>query len=287
LQSHLQCHLDKITSMNLLAFDTSTELMSIAVQREEDGGQVTVWQHTAPGGAQTSAHLIPAIQGLMAQANLKFEQLHAIVFGCGPGSFTGLRTACSVAQGLAFGANLPVLPVPTLLAVAEEARHQHAPQSAPWQVWALLDARMDEMYAACYEFKGSGWNEIAGGSLIRPEDLEADPNTVLAGNVFAACGARLAARQPAPSPASALSPPCASSAASASASASTQATASLPPPDTTHWLDALPTAAALLRLAPALLAAGGALPADQALPLYIRDKVAKTTLERSAEKAVA
>lgn len=240
--------------MNLLAFDTSTELMSIAVQCGGDGsngGKTTVWQHTAPGGAQTSAHLIPAIQGLMAQAKLEFGQLQAIVFGCGPGSFTGLRTACSVAQGLAFGANVPVLPIPTLLAVAEEARHQHAPQQAPWQVWALLDARMDEMYAACYEFNGSEWNEIAGGSLIRPEDLVVGAHTVLAGNVFAAYGARLP----------------------------TQA------PGATERLEVLPTAAALLRLAPALLAAGGALPADQALPLYIRDKVAKTTLERAVERA--
>lgn len=251
--------------MNLLAFDTSTELMSIAVQCGGGGAKTTVWQHTAPGGAQTSAHLIPAIQGLMAQANLKFEQLHAIVFGCGPGSFTGLRTACSVAQGLAFGANVPVLPIATLLAVAEEARHQHAPQKSPWQVWALLDARMDEMYAACYEFNESEWNEIAGGSLIRPEDLGAGPHTVLAGNVFAAYGTRL----PAPAPKSTEAFP---------STGSTQ-------PGVHQWLEALPTAAALLRLAPALLAAGGALPADQALPLYIRDKVAKTTLERAVEKA--
>jgi tRNA threonylcarbamoyladenosine biosynthesis protein TsaB len=244
--------------MNLLAFDTSTELMSIAVQCGGDGdndGKTTVWQHTAPGGAQTSAHLIPAIQDLMAQAKLEFGQLQAIVFGCGPGSFTGLRTACSVAQGLAFGANVPVVPIPTLLAVAEEARHQHASQQAPWQAWALLDARMDEMYAACYEFNGSGWNELAGGSLIRPEDLVLGAHAVLAGNVFAAYGARLPA------------------------AASTQ------PPGATLRLEALPTAAALLRLAPALLAAGGAVSADQALPLYIRDKVAKTTLERAVEKA--
>ena len=248
--------LDKLTLMKLLAFDTSTELMSIAVQRGGGESVATVWQHTAPGGAQTSAHLIPAIQGLMAQANLKFEQLQAIVFGCGPGSFTGLRTACSVAQGLAFGADVPVLPIPTLLALAEEARYQHAPHLAPWQVWALLDARMDEMYAACYEFDGSKWNEIVGGSLIRPEDLDGGVSAALAGNVFAVYGSRLPA-----------SP------------------GGIHQPRAMDRLEALPTAAALLRLAPSLLAAGGALPADQALPLYIRDKVAKTTLERAVGKA--
>ena len=250
--------MNKITPMNLLAFDTSTELMSIAVQRGGGDSVATVWQHTAPGGAQTSAHLIPAIQGLMAQADLKFEQLQAIVFGCGPGSFTGLRTACSVAQGLAFGAHVPVLPIPTLLAVAEEARHQHAPHLAPWRVWALLDARMDEMYAACYEFNMNQWNEIVGGSLIRPEDLGGGAPAALAGNVFAAYGARL------PASLGGTHPPCAM-----------------------DRLEALPTATALLRLAPVLLAAGGALPADQALPLYVRDKVAKTTLERAVEKAAS
>src|SRR5690348_11811729 len=118
--------------MKLLAFDTSTEVMSIAVAH---GAQL--WQHTGAGGAQASSTLIPAIQALMAQAGLQFEQLDAIAFGRGPGSFTGLRTACSVAQGLAFGAsarllpgaNVPsqvrVLPIDTLLAVAEEARCQH------------------------------------------------------------------------------------------------------------------------------------------------------------------
>ena len=97
--------------------------MSIAVQRGTGDG-ATLWQHNAAGGAQTSTHLIPEIQRLMALAQLRFEDLDAIVFGAGPGSFTGLRTACSVAQGLAFGAAVPVLPVDTLLAVAEEARWQ-------------------------------------------------------------------------------------------------------------------------------------------------------------------
>ncbi|MES2879298.1 MAG: tRNA (adenosine(37)-N6)-threonylcarbamoyltransferase complex dimerization subunit type 1 TsaB [Pseudomonadota bacterium] len=233
--------------MTLLAFDTSTDMMSIAVQRTLDGAP-QVWQHTAPGGAQTSANLIPLIQNLMTQAGLKFDQLDAIAFGCGPGSFTGLRTACAVAQGLAFGAKVPVLPIDTLLAVAEEARFQHAAGLATWQVQALLDARMDEMYAACYAFDSGVWTQTKGHSLIRPEDLVAEPDLAQAGNVFAVYVARLDE-------------------------------VSVP------RINALPTAAALLRLAPALLAAGGAVPADQALPLYIRDKVAKTTAERAAEKA--
>jgi tRNA threonylcarbamoyladenosine biosynthesis protein TsaB len=250
--------------MNLLAFDTSTEMMSVAVSRTLSDADQTVqlWQHTAAGGAQTSAHLIPAIQDLMAQANLQFSQLDAIVFGSGPGSFTGLRTACATAQGLAFGANVKVLPVDTLLAVAEEARFQHAADLATFPVLALLDARMNEVYAARYCFESGQWTQTMGHGLIRPEELMSDAGCTWAGNVFAVYGARL--------PVSSASAPAASAS---------------PATDVARGVDALPTATALLRLAPALLAAGGAVRADQALPLYIRDKVAKTTLERAAEKA--
>ena len=97
--------------MNLLALDTSTDTLSIAVQRGD-----AVWEHSGPGGPQTSTELIPAILALMAQAGLEFAELRAIVFGRGPGSFTGLRTACSVAgpkspstssRGVVSGANEP------------------------------------------------------------------------------------------------------------------------------------------------------------------------------------
>jgi tRNA threonylcarbamoyladenosine biosynthesis protein TsaB len=234
--------------MNLLALDTSTETMSLAVQRTHHGVS-QVWRHTAPGGPQTSAQLIPAIQQLMVQAGLHFGQLTAIVFGCGPGSFTGLRTACSVAQGLALGAHIPVVPVDTLLAVAEEARHQQAPDAPAFKVMALLDARMDEMYGACYFFESGNWSQTMAHSLIQPESLNAGKDCTLAGNVFVPYGARMAAHKG-------------------------------------LRVEALPTASALLRLAPALLAGGAAMDAEQALPLYIRDKVAKTTEERASEKAI-
>jgi len=234
--------------MKLLAFDTSTELISIAVTRPV-GGVAQVWQHTGAGGAQASSGLIPAIEQLMAQAELRFDELDAIAFGQGPGSFTGLRTACSVAQGLGFGAGRPVLPMDTLLTVAEEARQCNAADQSHVRVLALLDARMDEMYAAHYEFDSGVWKQREDYRLIRPEDLALQGSTVLAGNVFAAYGERL---------------PVA--------------------PEVPRW-PALPTAMAMLRLAPALLAAGHAVEPAQALPRYIRDKVAKTTLERAAEKA--
>lgn len=234
--------------MKLLAFDTSTELISIAVMRVVEG-QVRVWQHTGAGGAQASSALIPAIETLMAEAELRFEALDAIAFGRGPGSFTGLRTACAVAQGLGFGAGVPLLPVDTLLAVAEEARAQQAPQQQRLRVLALLDARMDELYAAPYEYADGRWQQRDDFSLLKPEHVLLHGSEALAGNVFAEYGERLPV-----------------------------------PPNVPCW-QALPTAAAMLRLAPPLLAQGNAVGAAEALPRYIRDKVALTTAERAAAKA--
>ena len=247
-------------TMNLLAFDTGTEFTSIAVCTTRNG-RAQQWQHTAGGGAKASTDLIPAILDLMQQAGLSLQALDAICFGSGPGSFTGLRTACSVAQGLAFGAGVPVLAVDSLLSVAEEARHTAFAAQPAGVVTALLDARMDEMYCATFAFVGSHWTELRSSTLVQPEKLlrpPADPITLatpwlLAGNVFAVYGDRVAADDP------------------------NAATA--------RRIVALPTASAMLRLAPALLAGGQAVPAEQALPSYIRDKVAKTTAERMAEKA--
>lgn len=225
--------------LNLLAFDTSTEMMSAAVQRGGPGRHEPL-QHQAAGGAQASAALIPAIQNLLKQAGLGLRDLDAIVFGRGPGSFTGLRTACSVAQGLAFGAGVPVLALDTLLAVAEEARQG----AGVTQVVAVLDARMDEVYWAQYAWAAGGWVRRGDCCLARPEAVAVPDGWALAGNAFASYGQRL--------------------------------------PAAAERIEALPTAAALLRLAPALVAAGQAGPAAGALPLYIRDKVAQTTAERAA-----
>jgi len=234
--------------MKLLAFDTSTELISIALTRVVDG-VTRVWQHTGAGGAQASSALIPAIETLMAEAGLEFGELDAIAFGRGPGSFTGLRTACAVAQGLGFGAGVPLLPVDTLLAVAEEARARQAPQQQSLRLLALLDARMGELYAAPYAYADGLWMQQADFSLLKPELLLPGEAQALAGNVFAEYGERLPV-----------------------------------PPELPCW-PALPTAGAMLRLAPALLAAGNAVAAAEALPRYIRDKVALTTQERAAAKA--
>ena len=242
--------------VKFLAFDTSTDRMSVALT---DG--VRVWQHAGPGGAQASTTLIPAILALLAESGIGLGELDAIAFGRGPGSFTGLRTACSVAQGLAFGANhgagIPVLPIDTLMAVAEEARFEHAGTmavtGAPLIITALLDARMDEIYQKSYEFSSESCAPINGCSLVRPENLVIDASTgLLAGNVFSVYAGRLPATL-----------------------------------DALRRVEAFPTATALLRLAPMLAAAGHCVDAALALPLYVRDKVAFTTDERALAKAGA
>jgi tRNA threonylcarbamoyladenosine biosynthesis protein TsaB len=150
-----------------------------------------------------------------------------------------------VAQGLGFGARVPVLAVDTLLAVAEEARLRSG--ATRWV--AVLDARMEEVYSAGYEHDGAQWHERQAPALGRPEQVVLPEGWGLAGNALALYRGRLPAAK--------------------------------------QELEALPTASALLRLAPALLAAGRAQDAAQALPLYIRDKVAQTTEERAALRGAA
>ncbi len=243
--------------MQLLALDTSTDRMSVAVGRWQDGRH-QVWSEQAEGGALASSRLIPMIRALMAQAGLGFADLDAVVFGRGPGAFTGLRTACAVAQGLALGARaqlsgapaLPVLPIDSLMAVAEQARSVSAHGQPPWDVLAMLDARMDEVYVGSYRWNGVSWQVLAPPALARPQDVPFSAGQVLAGNVFDRYGARLP-------PASAGAP---------------------------RWT-ALPQASAMLQLAPTMLAQGLGVDPALALPLYIRDKVASTSAERAADKA--
>ena len=227
----------------LLAFDTATEHMSIALAV---GGQV--FTHESAGGALSSARLIPAVMALLAEPGVQLKELDAIAFGRGPGAFTGLRTACSVAQGLAFGAGKPVLPIDSLLAVAENARDGD-PDHA---VWVVMDARMDEIYAAQYAYQAGQWQVLDAPRLSTPAALNqrwlSEKPQRVAGNALRAFAGRL---------------------------------------DTAGALlfpDALPRATAMLPLALALWQQGGAVDAALALPLYLRDKVAQTTLERDAAR---
>ena len=202
--------------MKLLAFDTSTEAMSIAVQNGRE-----VLEFAGIGGAQASSRLIPEIQALIARAGLALQDLDGIAFGAGPGAFTGLRTSCAVAQGLGFGANLPLFPINTLHAVALQIHAKTKQQ----QITAALDARMGEIYWQTFDFSSHALGEPVGESQLSKADSQS------------------------------------------------------------FVLGTLPTALTLLDLAGDMLAKGQQVRPADALPLYVRNKVAETTAEREAARA--
>lgn len=227
--------------MKILALDTSTEYCSAALWLEGDlraRGELAGQRHTEL--------ILPMTDALLAEAGIVLADLDGIAFGAGPGSFTGLRIACGVAQGLGLGADRPLMPVSTLLALAEGSQ-------AP-RVIAALDARMQEVYLAAYERHGEGWREVLAPCLhapSRPLVLEGAGWTGL-GPGFAAYPALtegLAGR---------LVQVCS---------------------------DALPTAAAVARLAARGLGLSGWVDCGQAAPVYLRDKVAFTIAERAAGAA--
>ncbi|MGE5450245.1 MAG: tRNA (adenosine(37)-N6)-threonylcarbamoyltransferase complex dimerization subunit type 1 TsaB [Acidobacteriota bacterium] len=242
----------------LIALDTATDRVHVALV---SGGDVRVAE--LAGGAQASATLLPSLQDLLAQAGLQWSDVDAIAFGEGPGAFTGLRTACSTAQGLALGLGKPVIAVDTLMAVAEHARMQ---DPAAWQdgdvVWVLQDARMDELYAAAFVWQQASWRCVQAPQLwpldeparrwgVAPGDVSGSPAPQhLAGSGLHAYPDRFAA----------VSAPH-------------------------QWPQAVPAGSALATLALAAWQRGDTLDAALALPRYVRDKVAQTTAERLAARS--
>ncbi|HEY3597076.1 MAG TPA: tRNA (adenosine(37)-N6)-threonylcarbamoyltransferase complex dimerization subunit type 1 TsaB [Paraburkholderia sp.] len=246
-----------MTETVLLALDTSTEFCSVALLAAAPSRPGTalpeprVWVRHEATGAVSSTRLLPAIRELFDEAGLPLNACDAIAFGAGPGSFTGLRTATGVAQGLAFGLGCPVVPVGTLLACAESARRR---DPAATRVLTALDARMDEVYWADYAWDDAqgDWRTVHPAALDTPERPAApDVPFTLAGNAAAVFGARLAVAVHARS--------------------------------VDH--DALPHALPIAFAALRAFRAGRTVRADQAAPEYIRDKVAQTTAERGAAKA--
>ena len=144
----------------LLALDASTEACSCAVLHN---GEVSERFELVP--RQHTQMILPMIEALMASAGIGFGELDAIAFGKGPGSFTGLRIAAGVAQGLAFAADVPVLPVSTLAAVAAEA----AGASGSSLVFSCLDARIDEIYWGWYLVQDGQPQLLGYEQLCRPE----------------------------------------------------------------------------------------------------------------------
>jgi tRNA threonylcarbamoyladenosine biosynthesis protein TsaB len=188
------------------------------------------------------------VQELLAEAGVTLAECDAVAFGAGPGSFTGVRTACGVAQGLAFGAGLPVAPLVTLEAMAQACRER----SGAGEVLAVLDARMGEVYWAQYRFD-NGWQVVREPALSSPDAVAPllSAGLVACGNGFAAYPDAFAGK------------PFADGALA----------------------DVMPHARELALLAAPVVAAGRAVPADQAQPLYLRNKVAYTSAERQAINA--
>jgi tRNA threonylcarbamoyladenosine biosynthesis protein TsaB len=140
-----------VTKLKILALDTSTEACSVAIW--VDGAIIERFKHE-----RHSEHILPMVQEVLAEAGLSLTQLDAIAFGRGPGSFTGLRIAAGVVQGLAFGANLPVVPVSSLAVLAQGV-------GAP-KVLAAMDARMHQVYWGAYARDAGGLMELTGEEIV-------------------------------------------------------------------------------------------------------------------------
>lgn len=255
----------------LLALDTATETCAAALVRGNE-----VIERAERVGQGHSERLIPMAQALLADAGVDLRALDAVAFGAGPGSFTGLRIACGVAQGIAYAIERPVVAVSNLEALAFNAT-SCAPDAR--RIAVAIDARMGECYWAVYQVErpaerltglaiseGSdlggasrsaadfGLSEVMPPSLSRAEALadsltELAPDT-LAGEAFAVFAAQL-----------------------------DRVTAVSRLPQVTA------TAAAIARLGARALRAGGAMAPAHAAPVYVRDRVAQTTEERHAQRA--
>ena len=222
--------------MNLLAVETSTELCSVALLR---GDELLVEEAVAPN--QHAERLEPMVRRLLARAGLAVGGLDALAFGQGPGSFTGIRIGCGFVQGLGFASGLPVVPVCSLLALAEQAGGS--------RVLAALDARMGEAYLAAYSRMGGDWVAAVEPQLARPGTLPSLP-----GRDWVATGSGF---------------------------------------DAFDWLRGayaaqvahrvasdLPRAGSVARVAARAYLRGEGVSAEDAAPLYLRDKVAMTIEER-------
>ena len=226
--------------MNLLAVETSTELCSVALLR---GEELFVEETLAEN--RHSELLLPMLRRILKRSRLAARDMDAFAFGQGPGSFTGIRIACGIVQGLAFAAARPVVPVPSLLALAEQTNES--------RVVSALDARMGEAYLAAYARNGPDWDEVIAPRLCDAASLPALP-----GRRWAATGSgfdrhpwlRDAFREPVEM----------------------------------RFEGDLPRAGAIARIAARRFVRGAAVPAEQAAPLYLRDKVALTTDERRRAK---
>jgi len=227
----------------ILAIETSSEIASAALLRND-----RITSRATSGVMNHSQAILPMVQSLLQEAGITLADCAAIAFGSGPGSFTGVRTACGVVQGLAFGAGLPVIPVVTLLALAEAQREANSDTN----VLCTLDARMGEVYWAQYRYdvQHAVWHTVIAPTLSAPSQVQTGDakGLVLAGNGFAAYAGQF----------------------------------SLPAELLESAQNTNPTAQAVARIARTDFGAHRVLAPAEAQPLYLRNKIALTSAERQA-----
>ena len=225
--------------MKILAIETSCEHASVALLIDDE----TV-ERRLEGHANHSERLLPSLRELLADAQIALTALDAVAFGAGPGAFTGVRLACGVAQGLAMGADIGVVPVCSLEALALQGRAE--------TVLALTDARMGEIYWAAYRVQGVRLTQLRPPACTPPQALDVPP-----GEHWFAIGSALPAYE--------------------------TALRTVLSDRLCGWDGAaVPQAAAVARLAAQCAARGALVAPELAAPLYVRDKVALTTAERLA-----
>ncbi|GAB6142560.1 tRNA (adenosine(37)-N6)-threonylcarbamoyltransferase complex dimerization subunit type 1 TsaB [Methylosoma difficile] len=227
--------------MKLLAVETATEACSAALLINGD-----IRERFAIAPQQHTKLILPMLDDLLAEAGLKPQDLDALAFGCGPGSFTGVRIATGIIQGIAFGADLPVVPVSTLAALAQDFFDQHSGDTA----FVAMDARMAEIFWGVYQRNRDGYAQLLGQEAVTPAS-EIDIPAFSGIGVGSGWGvyadvllAKLAGRA-------------------------------------SHYhADPLPRAAAIAKLGAYGFEQGKAVGVDEAMPSYLRDKVAKKESER-------
>jgi tRNA threonylcarbamoyladenosine biosynthesis protein TsaB len=223
--------------MRFAALETSTDWCSVALWSD---GEITAIERRA--GTRHSELALPMLERLAKNAGMTLAQLDAVAFGAGPGSFTGLRIACGLAQGIAFARGIPVLGVSSLEAIAEE--------SGAERVIACVDARMREVYYSALQKSVPGWEEVVPVQCVAPHLAVPPPASAIGAAGWAGCGNGFAAYPD-----------------------FLKEHVSVMKPEI-H-----PSAAAVARLAAPRLAAGQGVAAALAAPIYVRDKVAFTSAE--------
>lgn len=236
--------------MKLLALDCSTELCSVALYENSRGGEVGTGSVLAGDSVvaarEHTQRLLPMVQQILAATATGLSDLDGIAFGRGPGSFTGLRIALGAVQGLAFGADVPVIPVSTLAVLAQTAIDSGVVETAgEAKIVSAIDARMDEIYWAIYERKGRLVELIGEEYLTAPDGVAARAVGDHEGSATGVGSGWRYARQIPNSESMQQVFPCCQ-----------------------------PDAGSLARLAEKVFVDGEAVSADEALPCYLRDEVA-------------